>query len=55
MSSITIDHVVELVGYGTDEKLGDYFLIRNSWDTTFGENGYIRLKREANPSCGTDL
>ena len=52
-----IDHVVELVGYGTDEDSGlDYWLVRNSWSPTFGENGYIRLLRDpvdATP-CGVD-
>lgn len=53
-SNIGIDHVVQLVGYGTDPKGGDYFLVRNSWDATWGEKGYIRLKRSSSPSCGTD-
>ena len=43
-----------LVGYGSDEKLGDYWLIRNSWGTKWGESGYMKLKREAEASCGTD-
>lgn len=42
-SNVQIDHVVQLVGYGTDPELGEYFLIRNSWSPLFGENGYIRL------------
>lgn len=53
-SNIAIDHVVQLVGYGTDEKGGDYWLVRNSWDVTWGESGYIRLKRSSSPVCGTD-
>ena len=44
---IDIDHVVQLVGFGAD-----YLLIRNSWDTTWGEDGYIRLARTS--ACGTD-
>jgi len=49
-----IDHVVQLVGYGTDDSLGDYWLIRNSWGEGWGESGYIRIKREAIPRCGID-
>jgi len=49
-----IDHAVVLVGYGTDEKLGDYWLVRNSWGASWGEKGYIRLKRSATVQCGTD-
>jgi len=49
-----IDHAVQLVGYGSDAKLGDYWLVRNSWGTGYGENGYIRLKRYATPPCGVD-
>jgi len=32
-----IDHVVQLVGYGTDPRQGDYWLIRNSWTPSCGE------------------
>jgi len=53
-SNIDIDHVVQLVGYGTDPSGGDYWLVRNSWDVTWGEAGYIRLKRSSSPKCGED-
>jgi len=46
-SNIDINHVVVLDGYGSDPVLGDYWLIRNSWGTSYGENGYIRLARES--------
>ena len=52
-----LNHVVVLVGYGTDEESGlDYWLVRNSWSPTFGEAGYIRLLREpvGNTTCGVD-
>jgi cathepsin L len=49
-----IDHAVQLVGIGTDPTKGDYWLVRNSWGTGYGENGYIRLRRYATPPCGTD-
>ena len=41
-----IDHAVQLVGFGTDDVSGvDYWLVRNSWQTSFGEEGYIRVMR----------
>jgi len=49
-----IDHAVQLVGYGTDSTKGDYWLVRNSWGTGYGEKGYIRLKRYSTPPCGVD-
>ena len=36
-----INHAVIAVGYGSDGL--DYFKIRNSWGTGWGERGYIRL------------
>jgi cathepsin L len=49
-----LDHAVQLVGFGTDPSLGDYWLVRNSWGSGYGEDGYIRLKRYARPPCGID-
>ena len=37
-----VNHAVNVVGYGTDGGV-DYWLIRNSWGTGWGESGYIRL------------
>merc|ERR1712108_81816 len=51
-----INHAVQLVGYGTDENSGENFwLVRNSWGPSWGENGYIRLKMYDSPPCGVDL
>eukprot|EP01013_Petalomonas_cantuscygni_P010825 TRINITY_DN24062_c0_g1_i1.p1 TRINITY_DN24062_c0_g1~~TRINITY_DN24062_c0_g1_i1.p1 ORF type:complete len:380 (+),score=78.92 TRINITY_DN24062_c0_g1_i1:121-1260(+) len=53
----TLDHLVQLVGYGTDEASGkDFWLIRNSWTPEWGEGGYIRLLRSSgDPPCGLDV
>ena len=45
------DHGVAVVGYGTDPTSGDYWIVRNSWGSAWGENGYVRLKRGVN-ACG---
>jgi len=49
-----LDHSVQLVGYGTDTSAGDYWIVRNSWSTQWGEDGYIRIARTSNVQCGTD-
>jgi len=50
-----MDHAVQLVGYGTDAGK-DYWLVRNSWGGSWGENGYIRMQRygEGKEPCGVD-
>ena len=34
-SNFTINHAVQLVGYDTDEALGDYWIVRNSWGSGY--------------------
>merc|ERR1711981_521839 len=52
--NIALNHAVVLVGYGTDEKEGDYWIVRNSWGPGWGEDGHIRLKRETTATCGVN-
>lgn len=51
--SIVLNHAVQLVGYGSSDE-GDYWIVRNSWGPTWGEDGFIRLKRENISKCGVD-
>ncbi|KAN0036993.1 hypothetical protein ACTFIV_002319 [Dictyostelium citrinum] len=39
--SSTPNHAITIVGYSSTDNT---FLIKNSWGTTYGESGYIRLK-----------
>lgn len=50
-----LDHGILIVGFGHDEEVkSDYWLIQNSWSPSFGEAGFIRIKREDTPVCGMD-
>ncbi|GLU22883.1 hypothetical protein SLE2022_389240 [Rubroshorea leprosula] len=47
-----LDHAGTLVGYGTTEDGTRYWLVRNSWGESWGENGYMKIKRDAGVSGG---
>jgi cathepsin L len=51
----SLDHAVEIIGYGSENGV-DYWNVRNSWGSSWGESGYVRIKKTSSTNdigiCG---
>jgi len=45
-------HAISIIGWGT-ESGADYWLVKNSWNTDWGDNGYFKIRRGSN-ECGIE-
>ena len=52
-----VNHAVAIVGYGSEENESgekmDYWIVKNSWGSDWGEDGYIKFAAGKN-HCGIE-
>jgi len=46
-----LDHAITLVGYGNDGKT-QYWIAKNSWSTGWGDQGYVKIKKDTSDGYG---
>ena len=54
-----LNHGVTLIGYGeqlnSDQVLDQYWIIKNSWGSNWGESGYFRVLRSTDSNNPTGV
>ena len=51
-SNMTLDHAVTAVGYGITSKGKKYYIVKNSWGTEWGMDGYVYFSADIPNMCG---
>ena len=51
-SQTELDHAVTAVGFGETPQGKKYYIIKNSWGTDWGEDGYIYFSADIPNMCG---
>ncbi|CAH1406884.1 unnamed protein product [Nezara viridula] len=46
-----LDHALLIIGYGEENGL-PYWLVKNSWGTSWGEDGFAKIARNKDNHCG---
>ena len=50
-----LDHAVLVVGNGNESGM-DYWLVKNSWNTSWGDQGYVKLQKDSYAgACGVQI
>jgi len=47
----SLNHCVQIVGFDTSKSSSSYWIVRNSWGSSWGEKGYVRMEFGTN-ACG---
>lgn len=47
-----LTHDMLAVGFGTDKRGKEYYIVKNSYGKEWGENGYMKMARNRKNNCG---